>query len=99
MSGKIRRKVNNKLKGAFGQTTYHEHGATIEINKKRHKNKRALKEFPKKDRSMLNTIVHEELHANHPRMTEKVVRKKARKSVSRMGRSRKNKLYNKYRYA
>ena len=96
MSGKIRRKVNNKLKGAFGQTTYHEHGATIEINKKRHKNKRALKKFPKKDRAIINTIVHEELHANHPKMRERTVRKNARRRIARMGRKAKNKLYSKY---
>lgn len=90
------RKVNNKLKGVFGQTTYHERRATIEINKKRHKNKRALKEFPKKDRSMLNTIVHEELHAAHPKMHEKTVRKMARKRAARLSRKRKNKLYSRY---
>ena len=96
MSGKIRRKVNNKLKGAFGQTTYYEHGATIEINKKRHKDKRALKKFPKKDRSMLNTIVHEELHAAHPKMHEKTVLKVARKRVAGLSRKRKKKLYSRY---
>ena len=93
---RIKRRVNNRLKGAFGETTYHEGGATIEINKKRHKNKRALKEFPKKDRSMLNTIVHEELHARHPKMHERTARKMARKRVARMGRKQKNKLYAKY---
>ena len=93
----IKRKVNNKLRGAFGQTTYNEGGgAVIEINKKRHRDPRALKGFPKQDRSLINTIVHEELHANHPKMHEKTVRKMARKRVTGLSRKSKNKLYSKY---
>ena len=95
--GKIKRKVNNKLKGAFGQTTYHEGGgATIEVNKRRHANKKALKEFPKKDRPMINTMVHEETHAAHPKMHERTVRKVARRKVARMSGKQKRKLYQKY---
>ena len=80
-----KRTVNNKLKGAFGQTTYNEDGsATIEINKKRHKNTKALAAFPKADRSMINTIVHEEMHAAHRKMSERAVRKAARRKGARI---------------
>lgn len=69
---------------------------TIAINKKRHKNKQALKKIPKKDRPMINTIVHEEAHAAHPGMTERGVRKFARRKVSKISRKEKNKLYQRY---
>ena len=95
---KIKRKVSNKLKGVFGQTEFDRRNrtVTITINKRRHKNKRALKEFAKKDRSMINTIVHEELHASRPRLHERTTRKLARKKVAGMSRRRKNKLYSMY---
>lgn len=93
----IKRKTDNKLRGAFGETTFHEGGgATIRINKRRHKNKRALKAFPKADRPMINTMVHEELHAKHPKMHEKTVRKVARRKVARMTRKQKSKVYSRY---
>lgn len=94
---RIKRKINNKLKGAFGQTTYNEDGsATVEVNKKRHKDPRALKTFPKADRPLINTMVHEELHAQHPKMHERTVRKVARRRVARMGRKAKNRMYQRY---
>lgn len=69
----------------------------ITINKKRHRNKKAQKEFAKQDRSMINTIVHEEIHRVHPNMTEKGTRKMARKKVSSMSVKEKNKNYSRYK--
>lgn len=89
-----KRKVNNNLRGAFGETDYGKR--TITINKKRHKNKAALKKFPKIDQTLLNTIVHEETHAAHPRMLERTVRKVARRKTMTMSIKEKNKLYGRY---
>lgn len=90
----FKRRVNNKLRGMFGETDYEKR--TIEINKKQHKRARSLAGLPKKDRSLLNTIVHEETHAAHPRMHERAVRKTTRKRVTRMPRKEKNKMYARY---
>ncbi len=84
-------KVDNKMRGAFGETDYEE--KTVRINKKRHKNKQALKEFAKKDQSLLNTIAHELKHVKHPKMTEKNVRKETRKDVHTMSPKLKRNLY------
>jgi len=92
---KIKRKINNKLRGAFGQTDIDE--GTIVINKARHKNKRATKKYAKKERTMINTMVHEEEHMAHPKMTEKSVRKAARKKVARLTPQQKKKIYARYR--
>ena len=93
---KITRKVNNKLRGAFGQTDFKNGTVTIEINKKLHKNKKVVTRTPKKDRTLLNSIVHEELHAAHEKMHEDTVRKKARRKVSKLSKKQKKKLYQRY---
>ena len=82
------------MRGAFGMID--EKNKTITINKKRHKNKQALKKIPKKDRPLGNTIMHEETHAEHPRMREKTVRKVARKKFARMSKKQKSKMYSRY---
>lgn len=91
---KWKRRVSSKLRGSYGETDFEKR--TITINKTRHKSANARKDFPKQDRSLINTIVHEETHRIHPRMTEKVVRKKARASVARMSKKQKSKWYSKY---
>lgn len=93
--------VDNKLK-AFGITHYDK--KTIKVNKKLHKKARKLKKghikkygIPKKDMTLINTIVHEELHRKHPKMTEKSVRKKARTDVKKLSKKQRSRLYAKFK--
>jgi hypothetical protein len=60
----------------------------IRINKKRHFKKESGKE------ELLDTLAHEKMHAEHPKMHEKTVRKETPKVVARMSKSAKQKLYN-----
>lgn len=55
----------------------------IAINKKK----------SKKKGSVIDTIIHEELHRKHPKAWEKAIDKMARKSLKRTGRKQKSKLY------
>ena len=60
----------------------------IRINKRKSK---------KKGRGeVIDTIVHEEMHARHPRMRERTVEKKTPRLVKRMIRRVKAKLYSRY---
>lgn len=89
-------KTNNKLRGAFGMTDFGK--KTVEINKKLHRNakkSKVSKGFAKKDLTLINTIAHEKMHVNHPKMLEKTVRKQTRKVVAKMGKKTKSKLYSK----
>lgn len=66
---------NNKLKGALGAATFKKGNiptGKIEINVKKHKGD--LKE-------LASTIKHEMLHVKHPKMTEKEVYKKSKKTA------------------
>ena len=92
---KWKRKVDNKLKGAFGETDFDK--KVIRINKKRHISSKAWSSTPKRDRTLINTIAHEEGHRLHPRMLEKNIRKLARKQVISMTSRQKQKLYNRYK--
>ena len=69
-----------KVKGdakAYGATDFA--NKTIEINKKYHKSKWNHKPGVRKNKNgtanITDTILHETLHKNHPRMTEKGIRK------------------------
>lgn len=84
--------TDNKMKGAYGETDFDK--KVVRINKKRHK-KAPSDGISKKDNTIINTIVHEDLHVKHPKMKEKVVRKKASKKVSKMGTKAKKKMYSK----
>ena len=91
-------KVDNKLRGAFGETDFDKR--TIRINKKKHKEAKKAGKSPyvglsKKELTLLNTIVHEDMHRKHPRMTEKEVRKKTRAVIERMSTARKQAMYKK----
>lgn len=87
-------KKNNKLKGCYGQTTT-EKGKRpiIEINKKAHKSVKKDKSIPKRSRTLIDTIVHETMHARHPKMHEKTVRKNTPNTVARMSKKSKSRLY------
>lgn len=84
-----------KCGGAFGETNYEK--KVIRINKKIHQKakKKSLWGFPKKDSTIIDTLVHETLHKNHPKMHEKTVRRKAKVLVKKMGKKAKSKLYSK----
>lgn len=97
MSDKVKRVVNNKMRGCYGRTTFEDNKPTkIEVSKKAHKDIKKDKSLPKKSRSLIDTIVHEEMHANHPNRHEKTIRKMAPKLVEKLGKLRKQALYNKY---
>jgi len=81
-----RRKVDNKMRN-FGDTDYKK--KTIRVNKKK------AKETGKGE--LLDTIVHEETHWKHPKMREKTVRRKTKKSISKMSKKQKKRLYALYR--
>lgn len=78
-------KVNNKLK-AFGMTDPKK--KVIEINKKKVKK-------TKQKGELLNTIVHESIHAKNPNMKEKTVIKKTMKVMKKMTKKQKMKVYKK----
>lgn len=90
---KIWKYVTGKIKGAFGETNFNK--KVIKVDKAKHK-KIDRYDVPKKDATLLNTITHEDMHRQHPNMTEKQVRKKTRSKVKKMSRKVKNKLYKKF---
>lgn len=89
-------KTNNKMRGALGSTDLDK--KVITINKKKHKDRRLMKSVPKKQRSLINTIVHERMHAKHPKMKEKAVRRKSVAAVARMGAKAKRRAYKLFSY-
>ena len=70
--------VNNKLRGRYGQIDMKT--KKIEINVKAHKGDKA---------ELASTIKHERLHLKHPKMTEKDVYKKSRKTKLSFGEQQK----------
>lgn len=88
---------SNKLKGLYGETDYGK--KVITINKKAHKKTTHpswVKKNPDGTANLLDTIVHERMHANHPKMHEKTVRKKTSIVINKMGPKQKKKLYSKF---
>lgn len=85
---KLKRAVGH-VKGAYG-VTHIENGKAkkIVINKKLIK---------KHKESIISTILHEELHAKHPKMHEKTVRKMEKKAMKNTSAKKKKALYNKYK--
>lgn len=77
-------KVNNKLRGSYGEIDYKKR--VISINKTLHK---------KDKEDIIDTITHEEMHRKHPKMHEKTVRKETPKVVSKMSNKSKARLYSK----
>lgn len=66
--------VDNKLKGSYGQTIIQKgEKPIIKINVKKHKGDKA---------ELADTIKHELMHAKHPKMLEKTVYKKMKKTIS-----------------
>ena len=57
-------------------------------------NKTASKKTPG---GILDTIVHEEMHRAHPKMTERAVRKKTPRKIEHMGKKHKARYYGMYK--
>lgn len=91
--------VTGKKKGSYGETDFNK--KVITINKNYHKSKGNHGSGVKKNKdgsaSILDTIVHEELHKRNPNMLERTVRKLTPKKVKKMSKKIKNKLYSKYK--
>lgn len=90
-------KVDNKLKGAYGETNFDT--KTVLINKKKHKDKKALKNerryhrLPDGTESILDTIEHERGHILKPKASEAKVEKAATRRVAKMSPAQKKKAY------
>ncbi len=72
---KIKISVNNKMKGSLGSSEFKKGNiptGKIQINIKAHK---------KDKKELASTIKHELLHVKHPKMTEKEVYKKSKKTA------------------
>ena len=88
-------KVNNHLKGDWGTTdTPPGKRPLIQINLKKHKEDPFKKRYTYKQ-SVADTMVHELMHARHPRMTEKTVYKKTARKMRSVSKAEVEKLYNK----
>ena len=96
---KYKKVVDNKMKGAYGETDFEK--KQIRINKKRHAKGKPHDKRTKKNRdgsaSIIDTIVHEEMHAKHPKMKERTVRKLTPKKVLKMSVEAKKKKYSQYK--
>ncbi len=75
-------KTDNKLK-AFGETDWQK--KTVRINKK--KNKKTSKG------ELIDSIAHEKMHINHPKMKEKTVQKKTKQQVKKLNKGQKDRDY------
>lgn len=80
-------KLDTKLK-AFGETDFNK--KVIRINPSKHNAKAYKKEgIAKADRTILNTLVHEYMHANNPSMSEQNVVRQTNKKLSTMSKKSK----------
>lgn len=85
-------KIKNKVP-YYGDVDYKK--KVIVINKALHKKKKGMYGIPKKDATIINTLTHEKMHIDHPKMHEKNVRKNTRTVLAKMSDKHKKKLYNK----
>lgn len=77
---KLKIGVNNKLKGAFGETVIAKGKPTvIRINVKRHKGDKA---------ELADTVKHELFHAKHPKASEKATQKAMPKTINQSEQAR-----------
>lgn len=83
---------DNKLRGAYAETDFNTKKVRVNVKAHRQDKKRTKK---KKNALLLDTLVHEQMHIDHPRMREKTVRRKTKAKVPRMGKTAKRRMYNK----
>lgn len=94
---KYKRIVDNKARGVYGWSDPKK--GIIVVNKKAHKDKKDNswnKSIPLKDRTLINTIVHEENHMKHPKMHEDTIRKLTAQVVKAMPDKTKSKYYKRF---
>lgn len=89
-------KNGKQMSDLFGETD--DQKKTITINKRLHAQKGGGHIIRNKDgrESIIGTISHELMHARHPRMREKTVRKLNRKRVKRLSTQTKKRMYDKF---
>lgn len=89
---RVRIVVDNKLKGAFGETDLDTN--VIKINKKKHFDKSLKMVNPTGDpyKDLASTVNHELLHIKHPKATETAIRKIEKKQAATMTPKRKKQL-------
>lgn len=87
-------KVDNKIKG-YGQTDYQKREIRVNVKKSKSNPSRVrpITEGATKYPDVLDTIVHETLHKNRPRMREKTVRKATVRMIKSMTPAQKLKYY------
>ena len=94
---RLKRIVDNKMRD-YGEENDHTH--TIRVNKALSKRDPNLIRPVNKGAShypgVLDTIVHEEMHARNPRLTEKQVWKRTRKKMVTMKPQAKQKAYKRF---
>ena len=83
---------------SWGDTNYVK--KLIRINKKKSKKNpmhtRPVNKGAQKYPEVLDTIIHEELHATHPKMKHKAIYKKVKRLVKTMSKRQKQRMYNRY---
>lgn len=86
-----------KARGLFGDANYDTR--VIRVNPKMHsaEKKRAKTKTQRKNARVIDTLVHETMHMNHPKMHERTVRKLTKKRVAKMSKTAKKRLYSKLR--
>lgn len=80
-----KRKIDNKM-CSYGEIDYDKKVIRINTSKKKNKEKG----------DVIDTILHEEAHKNHPKMHEKNIRKLAKKLLKVKSQAEKQKLYSRY---
>lgn len=92
-SRKYKLSIDNGMRGIFGETD--DAKRTIKINKKLHAVKSGGHLIKNKNgtEKLIGTITHELMHAQHPNMHERTVRKLSKKRLKTMSPKRKAKLY------
>jgi len=94
---KVRRIVDNKMRD-YGSEDDRTH--TIRVNKSLSKKDpnlvRPVNKWASRYPGVLDTIVHEEMHAQHPKMTEKAVWKRTKGKMRTMKPEAKRKAYKRY---
>lgn len=91
-------KFKTTKKKLYGETDLAKH--TISINKQWHKSRGNHASGIKKNKdgsaNLADTIEHEFLHKQHPKMREKNIRKLTRKRLKKLSKKAKAKLYGKF---
>ena len=85
---KYKRVISHKLRGRLGEVDLDK--KIIRINKNKAKREGGRGEIT-------STMIHEELHAKHPKMKEKTVQKKEKQLMKSMSAKQKQSLRNKYK--